>query len=151
MDIDVKVPRLPDSVSDAQIAHVYVNQGQEVAFEQSLFDVETDKVVLEVVAPVNGIIESIHLSVGDDVSSEQVVMQMRETETSAQPPASPAAKETVFKDVVVEKADKSELERMALEQVVGNSLFDRRGIICGMLGVFVGVFIGAIGAAVLIG
>ena len=50
MAIDIKVPQLPESVADATIATWHVKPGDKVSRDQNLVDIETDKVVLEVVA-----------------------------------------------------------------------------------------------------
>ena len=55
MNIDVKVPMLPDSIHTADIAKLYVSEGLLVYAGDVLFDVETEKVVLEVMADCNGI------------------------------------------------------------------------------------------------
>ena len=148
METEIAVPKLPDSDSKAILAHLYVNEGQGVGHDQKLFDVETDKVVLEVVAPSAGIIEKIKVSEGEHVSSEQVVMNLRENTNSDIPADS---KEVKYIETIVEKRVKDDSERIALEQVIGNSLFDKRGIVCGLLGLVVGLIIGAIGAVVVLG
>ncbi|WP_281557470.1 biotin/lipoyl-containing protein [Thalassomonas sp. RHCl1] len=77
MHSDVVIPHLPEAVPQAEIADIYVNQGQQVKVGDHLFDVETDKVVLEVVADVTGIIDEFNISQGDSVTSGQVVMKIR--------------------------------------------------------------------------
>lgn len=54
MSIEIKVPVLPESVADATIATWHVKVGEQVSRDQNLVDIETDKVVLEVVAPEDG-------------------------------------------------------------------------------------------------
>ena len=56
MTIEIKVPVLPESVADATIATWHVKAGDAVKRDQNLVDIETDKVVLEVVAPADGTI-----------------------------------------------------------------------------------------------
>ena len=90
MNIDVKVPVFPDSIRTADIATLYVSEGQLVYAGDVLFDVETDKVVLEVMADCNGIIENITITNGDAVTGEQVVMtikQLADSELPARPTA----------------------------------------------------------------
>ena len=55
MTIEIKVPVLPESVADASIATWHVKVGEKVSRDQNLVDIETDKVVLEVVAPEDGV------------------------------------------------------------------------------------------------
>ena len=60
-EVDIKVPVLPESVADATIATWHVQPGESVSRDQNLVDIETDKVVLEVVAPEDGVMgEQIH-------------------------------------------------------------------------------------------
>ncbi|MEE4329365.1 MAG: biotin/lipoyl-containing protein, partial [Wenzhouxiangella sp.] len=51
MSIEVKVPNLPESVSDATIAKWHKKPGDHIRRDENLVDLETDKVVLEVPAP----------------------------------------------------------------------------------------------------
>jgi 2-oxoglutarate dehydrogenase E2 component (dihydrolipoamide succinyltransferase) len=62
----------------ATISAIYVNEGDAVVRDQTLFDVDFDKVVLEVVAASTGVVHSFSAKQGDLAISEQVVMQLRE-------------------------------------------------------------------------
>ena len=64
MPTEIKTPEFPESTKSAEITNIYVNQGQFVESDDVLFDVETDKVVLEVVAPGNGVIEELNIAHG---------------------------------------------------------------------------------------
>lgn len=77
---DVSMPKLPASVQFAEIANIHVSLGQQVSEGQILFDVETEKVVLEVEAFQNRIVNEISVSNGDHVSSEQIVMRLEVSE-----------------------------------------------------------------------
>ncbi len=70
---DIKVPVLPESVADATVAKWHVAEGDSVSRDQIVVDIETDKVVLEVAAPEDGVIESIQHQEGDTVTAEQVL------------------------------------------------------------------------------
>ena len=59
MPIEVKVPVLPESVSDATIASWHKKAGDAVKRDENLLDLETDKVVLEVPSPVDGVLKEI--------------------------------------------------------------------------------------------
>ncbi|TMP50876.1 dihydrolipoamide succinyltransferase, partial [Pseudoalteromonas citrea] len=77
-EVDIKVPVLPESVADATIATWHVQPGEAVSRDQNLVDIETDKVVLEVVAPEDGVMgEHIHAE-GDTVLGEQVIGKISE-------------------------------------------------------------------------
>jgi len=84
MSIDVKVPVLPESVTDATVATWYKKPGDFVKRDENLVDLETDKVVLEVPAPVDGILESIAVESGEVVEANQVLGVVKEGEIPAE-------------------------------------------------------------------
>ena len=59
-EVEIKVPVLPESVADATIATWHAQPGEAVSRDQNLVDIETDKVVLEVVAPADGSVGEIY-------------------------------------------------------------------------------------------
>ncbi|MEZ5456368.1 MAG: dihydrolipoyllysine-residue succinyltransferase [Lysobacteraceae bacterium] len=73
MSIEVKVPVLPESVSDAVIASWHKKVGDAVKRDENLLDLETDKVVLEVPSPTDGVLKEIRFQAGDTVTSQQIV------------------------------------------------------------------------------
>ena len=73
MSIEVKVPVLPESVSDATIAAWHKKPGDSVKRDENLVDLETDKVVLEVPAPADGVLKEIKFETGSTVTSSQVL------------------------------------------------------------------------------
>ena len=80
MSIDVKVPGLPESVSDATIVSWRKQPGDSIRRDESLVDLETDKVVLEVPSPVDGVIRHVHQSEGDVVTAGQLLAAIDEKE-----------------------------------------------------------------------
>ena len=78
MSIEVKVPVLPESVSDATIATWHKKAGDSVRRDENLLDLETDKVVLEVPSPVDGKLKELKFKEGDTVTSQQVVAIIEE-------------------------------------------------------------------------
>ena len=76
MSIEIKVPVLPESVADATIATWHVQPGDVVSRDQNLVDIETDKVVLEVVAEADGQMGEIIFPEGETVLGEQVIAQL---------------------------------------------------------------------------
>ncbi len=68
MSIEVKVPNLPESVSDATVAKWHKKPGDAVARDENLVDLETDKVVLEVPAPADGVLKDIKADEGETVT-----------------------------------------------------------------------------------
>lgn len=73
MSIEIKVPALPESVADATVLEWHKAPGEPIKRDENLVDLETDKVVLEVPAPADGILESITANVGDLVTDEDVL------------------------------------------------------------------------------
>lgn len=82
MTIEIKVPILPESVSDATISKWYKKPGEPIKRDEHLLDIETDKVVLEVVAPEDGSLETILKKEGDTVIGEEVVAKFQPGKTT---------------------------------------------------------------------
>ncbi|HEY4530586.1 MAG TPA: dihydrolipoyllysine-residue succinyltransferase, partial [Luteimonas sp.] len=78
MATEIKVPVLPESVSDATIATWHKKVGDAVARDENIVDLETDKVVLEVPSTVEGVIRELKYSEGDTVTSQQVLAVIEE-------------------------------------------------------------------------
>jgi 2-oxoglutarate dehydrogenase E2 component (dihydrolipoamide succinyltransferase) len=78
MTIEVRVPQLPESVADATLVSWHKQPGEPVARDESLVDLETDKVVLEIAAPVAGVIAEIKQRDGATVTSGQLLALIEE-------------------------------------------------------------------------
>lgn len=78
MSIEVKVPVLPESVADATIATWHKKPGDKVSRDENILDLETDKVVLEVPAPADGILKETLFKEGDTVTSGEVLARIEE-------------------------------------------------------------------------
>ncbi|KTD34927.1 dihydrolipoamide succinyltransferase subunit E2 [Legionella moravica] len=76
MSIEVKVPVLPESVADATVAAWHKKVGDKVVRDENLVDLETDKVVLEVPAPADGVLTEILFQVGDTVGSGELLAKI---------------------------------------------------------------------------
>ena len=81
MSTEVKVPTLPESVSDATVAKWHKKAGDSVKRDENLVDLETDKVVLEVPAPADGVLESIEAEEGETVNADDVLGKIAEGES----------------------------------------------------------------------
>ena len=90
MSIEVKVPVLPESVSDATIATWHKKPGDVVRRDENLVDLETDKVVLEVPSPVDGVIKQILKQTGDTVTSQELLAVLEAGSAQATPAAAAA-------------------------------------------------------------
>ena len=71
--IEIKAPQFPESIADGEVAGWHAQVGETVRRDDPLVDIETDKVVLEVVAPEDGILLTIHKKTGDTVTAEEVL------------------------------------------------------------------------------
>ena len=91
MTIEIKAPTLPESVPDGTIATWYKKLGESVSRDELLVDIETDKVVLEVVAPADGVLQEIKKGEGDTIVSSEVLAVFEEGAISKEPVKSEAA------------------------------------------------------------
>lgn len=79
MSIEVKVPVLPESVADATVAAWHKKVGDKVSRDENLVDLETDKVVLEVPSPVDGVLSDILFNTGDTVGSGDLLAKISQS------------------------------------------------------------------------
>lgn len=91
MTIEIKAPTLPESVPDGTIATWYKLPGESAARDELLVDIETDKVVLEVVAPADGVLQDIKKGEGDTIVSNELLAIFEEGEIAKAVPAESAA------------------------------------------------------------
>lgn len=98
MLIEVKVPTLPESVADATIATWHKKPGDKVTRDENIVDLETDKVVLEVPAPADGILQDVMFNTGDTVLSGQLLAKIVEGSVAESAPS----KTSDPSDIVVE-------------------------------------------------
>jgi 2-oxoglutarate dehydrogenase E2 component (dihydrolipoamide succinyltransferase) len=104
MTIEVRVPQLPESVADATLVSWHKKPGDSVARDENLVDLETDKVVLEVPAPVAGVLKEIKLTDGTTVTSGQLLAVIDETAAAAPGASAPA----ILKETAKPEAAKPE-------------------------------------------
>jgi 2-oxoglutarate dehydrogenase E2 component (dihydrolipoamide succinyltransferase) len=88
MIVDVKVPQLSESVSEATLLSWHRKEGEAIARDENLIDIETDKVVLELPSPADGVITKIIRAEGSLVVSGEVIARI---DTDARPTAAAAA------------------------------------------------------------
>jgi 2-oxoglutarate dehydrogenase E2 component (dihydrolipoamide succinyltransferase) len=88
MSVEIRVPQLPESVSDATLVAWRKQPGDAISRDENLADLETDKVVLEVPAPVNGVIKELRVASGATVKSGDLLAII---EAGAAPAPAPAA------------------------------------------------------------
>ena len=90
MATDIKAPQFPESVADGTVATWHKQEGEAVKRDELLVDIETDKVVLEVVAPADGVISKILAGEGDTVESQQVLANFEAGAAGSAPEPAPA-------------------------------------------------------------
>tara|TARA_B110000285_G_scaffold101128_1_gene115133 strand:+ start:256 stop:1455 length:1200 start_codon:yes stop_codon:yes gene_type:complete len=93
MAIEIKAPTFPESVQEGTLATWHKSVGDSVTRDELLVDIETDKVVLEVVAPANGILTEVLKAEGDLIESNEIIARIEEGAAAAAGTATPAAKQ----------------------------------------------------------
>ena len=122
MSIEIKAPTFPESVADGTVATWHKKPGEAVKRDDLLVDIETDKVVLEVVAPADGSIAEIIKGEGDTVLSNEVIAKFVEGAVAASAPAAAAPKaETKPAAATTEKAVNPAARKMAEENNVNTA------------------------------
>lgn len=89
MQIEIKAPVLPESVAEATLLQWKKKPGEAVRRDESLIDVETDKVVLEVVAPADGVLAAVHQADGATVHTGDLLATLDTAAGEAAPAAEP--------------------------------------------------------------
>ena len=101
MAIEIKAPVFPESIADGEVAAWHKSEGESVTRDELIVEIETDKVVLEVVAPADGVISKIHVQQGETIQSEQLLATLEKgqvVDESAAPKAAPAAAESTAEE-----------------------------------------------------
>jgi len=91
MATEIKAPTFPESVQEGSLATWHKQVGETVKRDELLVDIETDKVVLEVVAPAAGVLAEIFKAEGDIVLSNEIIARIEEGAEAAAPSAAAAA------------------------------------------------------------
>jgi len=118
MSIEIKAPTFPESVQEGNIATWHKQPGESVTRDELLVDIETDKVVLEVVAPADGTLQEVLKAEGDVVLSNEVIAKVVAGEAGA---AAPQAAETISTEVTANSEEK-------IASPAARKLADERGI-----------------------
>ncbi len=87
MTVEIKAPTLPESVPDGTIATWHKKAGDAVKRDELLVDIETDKVVIEVVSPADGVLQEIIKNTGDTIVSNELIAKVEAGAASAAPAA----------------------------------------------------------------
>ncbi len=118
MAIEIKAPQFPESVADGTVATWHKRPGEPVSRDELLVDIETDKVVLEVVAPADGTLESISKDEGETVLSQEVMALFAEGQiaesNSADAPVTEQSSAASKADVAVAPAAQRMIDELGL-------------------------------------
>ncbi len=126
MSSEIKVPVLPESVADATIATWHKKPGEMCQRDENLVDVETDKVVLEVVAPEDGVLVEILAQEGDTVTAEQIIATFKAGAAASE--SSPKADVASAKKDTQEEAGSSDALSPAVRRLVNEHGLDASSI-----------------------
>lgn len=110
MTIEVKVPMLPESIADATVSTWHKKIGDTISRDENLVDLETDKVMLEVPSPIDGILKDIIQSAGSVVQANQTIAIIEPGAAKTVTPAAP---------------EKNKVEKNASENVVSEKTIEK--------------------------
>ena len=119
MTIEIKAPAFPESIADGTVATWYKQPGEAVSRDELLVDIETDKVVLEIVAPADGALLEIIKAEGDTVLSEELIGLFK-----AGAAAAPAVEAAVSEPAAVSAASSDEIKLSP----AARKLIDEKGL-----------------------
>jgi len=127
--LEIKAPSFPESIADGTVSAWHKQPGEAAKRDEVLAEIETDKVVLEIVAPADGSLQQIVKAVGDTVLSEEVIGLFAEGATAAKPAVDkPAPSATAAKPAEREATSVSPAARkLAAEQGVALGQLDGTG------------------------
>jgi 2-oxoglutarate dehydrogenase E2 component (dihydrolipoamide succinyltransferase) len=118
MTTEIRVPQLPESVADATLVAWHKQPGDAIKRDENLADLETDKVVLEVPAPGNGVVREIKVQSGTVVTSGQLLAIIEEGAAAAASPGKAAASASAPASATAAKAAST---ASVLQAAEGNS------------------------------
>ncbi|HEY8569250.1 2-oxoglutarate dehydrogenase complex dihydrolipoyllysine-residue succinyltransferase [Microbulbifer sp.] len=121
MTIEIKAPTFPESVQDGTVATWHKQPGEAVSRDELIVDIETDKVVLEVVAPADGVLSEIIKGEGETILSNEVIAILTEGAAGSTAAAAPAAEAPAAAPAPAATADKIAMpsaKKMAAEKGV---------------------------------
>ena len=119
MPVEIRVPALPESVADAVIAGWHKQEGDSVTEDETLVDLETDKVILEVPAVSSGVLKKIHFNVGDTVTAGQLIAVI--DDSAAAPKAKQDAGKVTETRPQAIAAEEEPTEQVASDQAISPS------------------------------
>ncbi|MCP4211208.1 MAG: 2-oxoglutarate dehydrogenase complex dihydrolipoyllysine-residue succinyltransferase [Halieaceae bacterium] len=128
MAIEIKAPVFPESVTDGEVATWHKAEGDSVLRDELIVEIETDKVVLEVVSPENGVVKTIHVQQGAIVQSQQLLATIEAGVVEA-PKASGAASQAKSEVVTNGDAETEEVVTSAQLGPAARQLVDEHNLV----------------------
>ena len=124
--VEIKAPQFPESIADGEVAVWHVAVDEAVRRDQVLVDIETDKVVLEVVAPSDGMLTVIHKVEGDTVLAEEVLgeFEVGEVALAAPDDTGPAASEPMVQVSIKEAPSTETIASPAAKKMADENKID---------------------------
>lgn len=116
MAMEIKAPTFPESIEEGTLAAWHKQPGEAVQRDDMLADIETDKVVIEIVAPVAGALTEIVKAEGETVLSDEVIAQFEPGAASAEPPPAQPAGEAQAAPAAVEVGISPAARKLAEEK-----------------------------------
>ena len=115
MVTEIKSPIYPESVADGTIANWVKKEGQEVKQDELIAEIETDKIVLEVLSPINGKIQKIIKDEGEIVNSGELIAQIEESSVIEKKESDQNAEQENFKEEDISQSHGPAVRRMLEE------------------------------------
>ena len=115
MVTEIKSPTYPESVADGTISNWVKKEGQEVKQDELIAEIETDKIVLEVLSPINGKIQKIIKDEGEIVNSGELIAQIEESSSLQNKESAPNTKEEELREENVSQSYGPAVRRMLEE------------------------------------
>ena len=116
--MDVKLPKLGEGADSGVVVGIFVKEGETVAKDQPILELENEKAVASIPSTAAGVVEKIHVKAGDRVSIGQRLISLAggSGASAAEPAPKPAAKKTVKVAPVVEEEGENENEQEVVEE-----------------------------------
>ena len=125
MSIEIKSPTFPESVADGTIANWLKKEGESVAQDEVIAEIETDKVVLEVLAQSDGVISKILKSEGETVISSEVIGEYEEGDVPVdEKQEEPQEKDTVKSESIVSPKEEKKKSGPAVKKILAEKNLD---------------------------
>ena len=123
MATEIKAPAFPESVADGEVATWHKAEGDSVQRDDLLVEIETDKVVMEVVAPESGVLQRIVASEGETIASEAVLAVLEPGEVGDSAPAQAASEpEAVAQDSESDGSEDAQMGPAVRQMLVEHGL-----------------------------